>query len=32
MTTVDFKSKEDAIEYCERNGIFICLKLMSFVK
>jgi len=23
MTTVDFMTKEDAVEYCERNGIFI---------
>ena len=25
MTTVDFQSKEDAVQYCERNGIFTCL-------
>jgi len=26
MTTVDFMSKADAIEYCERNGTFISFK------
>ena len=29
MTTVDFMTKEDAIQYCERNGIFVFL-LQSF--
>jgi len=23
MTTVDFMTKEDAIQYCERNGILV---------